>query len=144
MGGGHDEKEQTLNQLLAEMDGFDTTAGRGDPGRDQPAGGARPRAAARPAASTARCWSTGRTTKGRVADPQVHVQEGQAGAGRRPRARWPHSRPASPAPTWPTWSTRRRCWPPGAADAVTMEDFTGAMERIVAGLEKKNRVLNPH
>jgi len=27
MGGGHDEREQTLNQLLVEMDGFDTTAG---------------------------------------------------------------------------------------------------------------------
>lgn len=26
MSGGHDEKEQTLNQLLVEMDGFDTTA----------------------------------------------------------------------------------------------------------------------
>jgi len=27
MGGGHDEREQTLNQLLVEMDGFETTAG---------------------------------------------------------------------------------------------------------------------
>jgi cell division protease FtsH len=27
LGGGHDEREQTLNQLLVEMDGFDTTAG---------------------------------------------------------------------------------------------------------------------
>ena len=27
IGGGHDEREQTLNQLLAEMDGFDTKAG---------------------------------------------------------------------------------------------------------------------
>lgn len=27
LGGGHDEKEQTLNQLLSEMDGFDTKAG---------------------------------------------------------------------------------------------------------------------
>ncbi|MDE7063608.1 MAG: ATP-dependent metallopeptidase FtsH/Yme1/Tma family protein, partial [Lachnospiraceae bacterium] len=26
-GGGHDEREQTLNQLLAEMDGFDTSKG---------------------------------------------------------------------------------------------------------------------
>jgi cell division protease FtsH len=26
-GGGHDEKEQTLNQLLSELDGFDTTIG---------------------------------------------------------------------------------------------------------------------
>jgi cell division protease FtsH len=33
-------------------------------------------------------------------------------------------------------ATRRR------AEAVAMEDFTVAIERIVAGLEKKNRVLN--
>ena len=29
------------------------------------------------------------------------------------------------------------------ADAVTMADFTDAIERIVAGLEKRNRLLNP-
>src|SRR5262249_60514493 len=33
-------------------------------------------------------------------------------------------------------ATRRR------ADAVAVEDFTAAVERIVAGLEKKSRVLN--
>ena len=30
------------------------------------------------------------------------------------------------------------------ADAVTNGDFTSAIERIVAGLEKKSRLLNPH
>jgi cell division protease FtsH len=34
-------------------------------------------------------------------------------------------------------ATRRR------ANDVTLEDFTAAIERIVAGLEKKNRLLNP-
>ncbi|WP_439332100.1 hypothetical protein [Paracoccus salsus] len=34
-------------------------------------------------------------------------------------------------------ATRRK------ADAVAMDDFNNAVERIVAGLEKKNRVLNP-
>src|SRR3546814_435266 len=29
------------------------------------------------------------------------------------------------------------------ADAVTMDDFSNAIERMVAGLEKKNRLLNP-
>jgi cell division protease FtsH len=30
------------------------------------------------------------------------------------------------------------------ADAVAMADFTNAIERIIAGLEKKSRLLNPH
>ena len=46
-GGGHDEKEQTLNQLLAELDGFDPPSRRRAAGRDQPAGNPRPGAAAR-------------------------------------------------------------------------------------------------
>ena len=46
MVGGHDEREQTLNQLLAELDGFDTqTERRHDLGRDQPAGNPRSRVA---------------------------------------------------------------------------------------------------
>ncbi|HCA63806.1 MAG TPA: cell division protein FtsH, partial [Pseudomonas sp.] len=29
------------------------------------------------------------------------------------------------------------------AEAVAMQDFTAAIERIIAGLEKRNRLLNP-
>ena len=36
-GGGHDEKEQTLNQLLSELDGFDPRTGMILLGGDQPA-----------------------------------------------------------------------------------------------------------
>ena len=43
--GSHEEREQTLNQLLAEMDGFDRAQGHHHHGRDQPARGARPGAA---------------------------------------------------------------------------------------------------
>jgi cell division protease FtsH len=35
-------------------------------------------------------------------------------------------------------ATRRK------ADSTTLEDFTQAVERLVAGLEKKGRILNPH
>ena len=39
--GSHEEREQTLNQLLAEMDGFDARKAIIIMARDQPAGGAR-------------------------------------------------------------------------------------------------------
>ena len=101
LGGGHDEREQTLNQLLVEMDGFETNE-RGDPGRrDQPARTCSIRRCCGPAGSTARSPSTAPTS---------------TGAGRSstctPRASpWPptststpspSARPGSPVPTWPT------------------------------------------
>ena len=46
MGGGHDEREQTLNQLLVEMDGFDVKRRRHPDRRHQPARHPRPGAAA--------------------------------------------------------------------------------------------------
>ena len=93
LGGGHDEREQTLNQMLSEMDGFDTSEGVVmiaatnrpdilDPALLRP-GTVRPpdrRAAARP--------------RGAPPHPAGPLQ-GQADGGRRgPRAWWPAARPA--------------------------------------------------
>ena len=52
LGGGHDEREQTLNQLLSEMDGFEPRATCRRDRRDEPPRRARRRAAAARAAST--------------------------------------------------------------------------------------------
>ena len=92
LGGGHDEREQTLNQMLSEMDGFDPTEGIVvmaatnrpdilDPAILRP--GRFDRQIVVPAARPRRA----------PAHPAGPLQ-GQAGRPRRrPRARWPGARP---------------------------------------------------
>jgi len=141
--GGHDEKEQTLNQLLAELDGFDPSTGV-----------VLLAATNRPEILDPALLRAGRfdrqvlvdrpDKKGRIQILQVHL----------PKIRLaPGVSVESIAALTPGFSgadlanlvneaallaTRR------GADAVTLEDFTHAVERIVAGLEKRNRVLNEH
>ncbi len=110
MGGGHDEREQTLNQLLVEMDGFDVTRRRHPDRRHQPPRRARPRAAApgplRPPDRRRRrpTWPAGtrssRCTRAASRWPTTSTS-----------SRSPGAPPASPAPTSPTCSTRPRCSP---------------------------------
>src|SRR5512135_2545716 len=139
--GGHDEKEQTLNQLLAELDGFD------------PASGIVLLAATnRPEILDAALLRAGRFDRqvlvdrpdkpGRLAILRVHIKnikinsdvdlEKVAGL----TAGFTGADIANLINEAAIAATRRN------AEQVTFEDFTAAIERIVAGIEKKSRVLS--
>ena len=113
LGGSHDEREQTLNQILVEMDGFDTDtnvivmAATNRPDILDPA-------LLRPGRFDRRVVLDRPDMRGREAILKVHVRGkplapdvdlADGGQG--------HAR-ASSAPTSRTWSTRRPSWPPGA------------------------------
>ncbi len=140
--GGHDEKEQTLNQLLSEMDGFDTSAGL-----------VLLAATNRPEILDPALLRAGRfdrqvlvdrpDKKGRVEILYVHLKKVHLDADidtEKIAALTPGFSGADLANLVneaALFATRR------GAEAVTLNDFTAAIERIVAGLEKKNRLLNP-
>jgi len=141
-GGGHDEKEQTLNQLLVEMDGFDPTSGL-----------VLLAATNRPEILDPALLRAGRFDRqvlvdrpdklGRVQILRVHVKKVKLAAEvdiEQVAALTPGFSGADLANLVneaAVLATRRD------AEAVTLEDFTAAIERMIAGLEKKNRLLNP-
>jgi len=140
--GGHDEKEQTLNQLLAELDGFDPSTGL-----------VLLAATNRPEVLDPALLRAGRfdrqvlvdrpDKKGRVQILEVHIKKVRLAQGvelEQIAALTPGFSGADLANLVneaALVATRRE------SDAVTLEDFTAAVERIVAGLEKKSRILNP-
>lgn len=140
--GGHDEKEQTLNQLLAELDGFDSKSGVVLLG-----------ATNRPEILDPALLRAGRFDRqvlvdrpdklGREQILAVHMKKVKLDADVKPEqiaALTPGFTGADLATLVneaALLATRRN----GAA--VTMNDFNNAIERVVAGLEKRNRLLNP-
>jgi len=139
--GGHDEKEQTLNQLLVEMDGFDTSSGL-----------IILAATNRPEILDTALLRAGRfdrqvlvdrpDKKGRADILQVHVRKVKLATGVKLdevagiTAGFSGADLANLVNEAALAATRRH------ADEVTLADFTVAVERIVAGLERRSRVLN--
>ena len=75
---------------------------------------------------------------GRRAILDVHAKGKPLGPRRRPRRDRPAHARASPAPTWPTSSTRPRCSPPAAArTTISMPAVEEAIDRVMAGPERK-------
>jgi cell division protease FtsH len=140
--GGFDEKEQTLNQLLAELDGFDPSTGvillaaTNRPEVLDPA-------LLRPGRFDRQVLVDRPDRSGRLEILKVHVAKIRVANGvdlDQIAALTPGFTGADLANLVneaAILATRRK------GDAVTFDDFTAAIERIVAGLEKKSRVLGP-
>jgi cell division protease FtsH len=140
--GGHDEKEQTLNQLLVELDGFDSRSGL-----------IILAATNRPEILDPALLRAGRfdrqvlvdrpDKKGRVEILKVHLKKVQLDPGVDVEAvaaltpGFTGADLANLVNEAALLATRR------GASAVAMTDFNNAVERMVAGLEKRNRLLNP-
>ena len=142
LGGGNDEKEQTLNQLLAELDGFDP--------RD---GIVLLAATNRPEILDPALLRAGRFDRqvvvdrpdktGRAAILRVHLRKVTVGpdldveavAGLTPG--FTGAELANLVNEAAIHATRRN------GDAVGMADITSALERVVAGMERKGRILTP-
>ncbi len=141
LGGGHDEKEQTLNQLLAELDGFDSSSGI-----------VLLAATNRPEILDPALLRAGRFDRQVLVDRPDKIGRQQILAVHIKKIKLRHDvqleQIAALTPGFTgadlanlineaaLLATRR------AAADVTMEDFNNAIERIVAGLEKRNRLLN--
>ena len=84
MAGGHDEKEQTLNQLLSELDGFDPSQRRGAARGHEPARDPRRRPAARRALRSPDPRRSARQA-GAGGDPAVAPAKAEPRSGRQAR-----------------------------------------------------------
>jgi cell division protease FtsH len=139
--GGHDEREQTLNQLLVEMDGFDPTIGvilmaaTNRPEILDPA-------LLRPGRFDRHILVDRPDKKGRVDILRVHAKEIHMGkdvdfeavAGMTPG--FVGADLANLVNEAALLAVRRN------KERVGMAEFQEAVERIIAGLEKKNRLIN--
>jgi cell division protease FtsH len=143
MSGGHDEKEQTLNQLLAELDGFDPSQGV-----------VLLAATNRPEILDAALLRAGRFDRqilvdrpdkqARIAILRVHLRKVTLAAGVEAAALAALTPGFTGADLANLVNEAAILATRHDASEVDMDDFNHAIERIIAGLEKKNRLLNVH
>ncbi len=141
--GGHDEKEQTLNQLLSEMDGFDPTSGLVIIGATN-----RPEvldpALLRPGRFDRQVLVDRPDRKGRAQILQIYMDKVRLAPGVAADAvamltpGFTGADLANLVNEAALLATRRD------ADGVTLPDFEAAIERLIAGLEKRNRLMSTH
>jgi len=141
MTGGHDEREQTLNQLLVEMDGFDPQVGvilmaaTNRPEILDPA-------LLRPGRFDRQVLVDRPDKTGREAILNVHIKKIKTGPDVDPQkiaamtAGMVGADLANLVNEAALLAVRRD------RDEVGMAEFEEAVERLVAGLEKKNRLIN--
>ena len=125
--GGHDEREQTLNALLVEMDGFDSNSGvivlaaTNRPETLDPA-------LLRPGDSIATCWSIGPTFAAGKRSSKVHIQNVKLDRiGQHPRNRHDHLR-----------LRRRRSGQPGERSGAA-GGAEGKVRRRHGGIQRRGR-----
>jgi cell division protease FtsH len=142
MVGGNDERENTLNQLLVEMDGFDSDAGV-----------IIMAATNRPDVLDSALLRPGRFDRQILVDKpdrparekifKVHVRNLLLGDDVSPAVL------ASQTPGFAGAEIANVCNEAALLaarkdkDAIEMEDFEQAIDRVIAGLEKKNKIISP-
>jgi cell division protease FtsH len=140
--GSNDEREQTLNQLLSEMDGFDPNTGvllmaaTNRPEQLDPA-------LLRPGRFDRHVLVDRPDINGREAILRVHAQKVRLAPDVDLRAIAGQTPGFAGADLANVINEAALLAARAGKDAVEMADLREAIDRLVAGLEKKNRVINP-
>ncbi|MFW5757747.1 MAG: ATP-dependent zinc metalloprotease FtsH [Bacteroidota bacterium] len=139
--GGYDERENTLNQLLVEMDGFDAESGViiiGATNRPE----VLDQALLRPGRFDRQVLVDKPDMKGREAIFKVHTRNLKLSS------KLDLKKLAAQTPGFAGAEIANVCNEAAILavrnnrDEITMSDFEAAIERIIAGLEKKNKLIN--